>query len=359
MKRTLVLIIGVLLTLGLTAQPTRTRVQRNNTNNARNNNGNTQAAGNDRASLMFPTSVKAADDVVWRRDLYKTLDLTQGRNAALYYPVTPTDNRMNLFCTIFRLVNTGKLPVYEYKMDAIEHFDKASRMHFKDMLDRYDIPYEIDGNSIKVEDVDIPSGEVLSYNIKESSYYDQYTATYHSKVVALCPVLHRADDFSMDDVRTSPLFWVKYEDLEPFLNNVIVMTSDINNASTMSAADYFASNQYKGEIYMTTNMQNKSLQQIYDNDSDMVQAQKNIEKQMVDFEKNIWATPVPVDSDTVAVDSVKSNKKVRAASSRSRSARRSSSTSTSASSSKQSKPKSSGGGSSGARVSVRRERHIY
>ena len=224
MKRTLVLIIGVLLTLGLAAQPTRTRVQRNN--NTTNRNTSNAAAGNDRASLMFPTSVKAADDVVWRRDLYKTIDLTKDRNAALYYPVTPTENRMNLFCTIFRLVNTGKLPVYEYKMDAIEHFDKASRMHFKDMLDRYDIPYEIDGNSIKVEDVDIPSNEVLSYNIKESSYYDQYTATYHSKVVALCPVLHRADDFSMDDVRTSPLFWVKYEDLEPFLNNVIVMPSD-------------------------------------------------------------------------------------------------------------------------------------
>ena len=359
MKRTLVLIIGVLLTLGLAAQPTRTRVQRNNNTTNRNNTSNA-AAGNDRASLMFPTSVKAADDVVWRRDLYKTIDLTKDRNAALYYPVTPTENRMNLFCTIFRLVNTGKLPVYEYKMDAIEHFDKASRMHFKDMLDRYDIPYEIDGNSIKVEDVDIPSNEVLSYNIKESSYYDQYTATYHSKVVALCPVLHRADDFSMDDVRTSPLFWVKYEDLEPFLNNVIVMPSDINNASTMSAADYFASNQYKGDIYMTTNMQNKSLQQIYDNDSDMVKAQKNIEKQMVDFEKNIWATPVPVDTDTVAVDSLQEGKKVRAAAkARSRSARRSSTSSSSASSSKQSKPKSSGGGSSGARVSVRRERHIY
>ena len=355
MKRTLVLTIGVLLTISLMAQPSRTRVQRNNNRTSNTSKANT---GTDRASLMFPTSVKAAEDVVWRRDLYKTLDLTKDRNAALYYPVTPTDNRMNLFCTIFRLVNTGKLPVYEYKMDAIEHFDKASRMHFKDMLDRYDIPYEIDGNSIKVEDVDIPSSEVLSYNIKESSYYDQYTATYHSKVVAICPVLHRADDWSMDDVRTSPLFWVKYEDLEPFLNNVVVMTSDINNASTMSAADFFASNQYKGEIYMTTNMQNKSLQQIYTNDSDMVKAQKNIEKQMVDFEKHIWATPVPAATDTVAVDSVKADKKVRSAA-RSRSSRRSSSSSSNVKSSKRSKSSSSSGGSSGARVSVRRQRHFY
>lgn len=351
MKRTLVLIIGMLCTMGLIAQPAKSRVQRNNTRTA----GTTKAVGNDRASLMFPTSVKPAADVVWRRDLYKTLDLTKDSNAALYYPVTPTDNRMNLFCTIFRLINTGKLPVYEYKMDAIEHFDKASRMHFKDMLDRYQIPYEIDGNSIKVEDIDIPSNEVLSYNIKESSYYDQYTASYHTRVTAICPVLHRSDDFSMDRVNTSPLFWVKYEDLEPYLNSVIVMTSNINNASTMSAADFFASNQYKGEIYMTTNMQNKSLQQIHHNDTAMAKAQKEIEKQMEDFEKNIWSTPVVADTDTVAMDSVKADKKVVKA--RSRSSRRSSSTREKTSASKSKKSSGSSGGSS-PRVSVRRQRHF-
>ena len=103
------------------------------------------------------------------------------------------------------------------------------------------------------------------------------------------------------------------------------------------------------------------LIKLYTKEADELKSmQKNIEKQMVDFEKNIWTTPVPVDTDTVAVDSLQEGKKVRAAAkARSRSARRSSTSSSSASSSKQSKPKSSGGGSSGARVSVRRERHIY
>jgi len=356
MKRTVFFIISILMVAGMSAQPNKSRVAKSKS--ATSKTSKTQI-GNDRASLMFPTSVEKPEDVVWQRDLYKTLDLNLKENAALYYPVTPTDGRMNLFCTIFRLMNVGKLPAYEYKMDAIEHFDKASRIHFKDMLDRYYIPYEIDGNSIKIEDVDIPSGEVQSYYIKESSYYDQYTATYHSKVVAICPVLHRAaDDFSMD-LRTYPLFWVKYEDLEPYLNNTIVMTSDINNASTMSAADYFASNKYKGDIYMTTNMQNKSLSQLYPNDSDMVMAQKNIEKQMVDFEEHIWTTP----EDTTKNDSiVESETKASKKSSKSKSSATETKTRgerrNKLKSSKSSKSSSSSSDSgSGARVSVRRQRH--
>ena len=64
------------------------------------------------------------------------------------------------------------------------------------------------------------------------------------------------------DVQKSPLFWVKMEDIEPYLSQQMVMTSNINNAATMSMADFFETNKYKGDIYMTTNMQGKSLAQM-------------------------------------------------------------------------------------------------
>ena len=347
--------------MSASSQPPKTRVDRTNQRSGANANSRTRSnksqTSYDRASLMFPTAVDTPEDVVWRRDLYRTIDLTKKENAALYYPVEPINGRMNLFTTIFRLLNTGKLPAYDYKLDGVEHFDKANRMHFKDMLDRYQVLYQIEGNSINVADADIPSAEVTSYFIKESSYYDQYTATYHTKVVALCPVLNRADDFSMD-VRPYPLFWIKYEDLEPFLNNTIVMTSDINNASTMSAADYFASNKYKGDIYMTTNMQNKTLQQVCATDSDLVKEQKRIEKEMVDFEEHIWKEEKKEEADTTATDSINADsKKKKTSARRSRSSRRSGTSSDSVSEKKSKSRSSSSGVSTGARVSVRRQRH--
>lgn len=382
MKRIVLITLIALIAVAAQAQPQKTRVQ---TTSSRTTGSRTTAANKkeepkvSRASIMFPTAVAVPEEVPWRRDVYRSLDLTKDENAALYYPVEPQGNDVNLFTLLFRLLNTGQIPAYEYKLDGVEDFSQANRMHFKDMLDRFSIFYEIDGRSIKVADADVPSSEVLSVYVKESSYFDQNTATYHSRVVALCPVLHRADDFSMDQ-RKYPMFWVKIEDVEPYLSQRMVMTSNLNNAARMSMADFFATNHYKGDIYMTTNMQGKSLQdqvnarqqqQIEEEYVDsaalkqtqaLQNEQKRIEKQLSDFEQHIWTTPIDsveqAKKDSIAAMNTKAGRRARAkaeksAEKTSRSARRSAA--------KEKKQKSSGSsgdsGGGAARVSVRRQRH--
>ncbi len=359
-----------LATVNCFAQPQKSRVQNNRTTAARN----AAAVGTDRASLMFPTAVDVPEDPSWRRDIYRSIDLTKDENAALYYPVEPQGGQMNLFTLLFKLLNTGKIPAYEYQLDGIENFQQSNRMHFKDLLDRQKISYEVDGNSIKVEQADIPSADVLSYYVKESSYYDQNTATYHSRIVALCPVLHKAadeyyvretvseddDDQSSLNIQKFPLFWVKYDDIKTYLSGQDVMTSNLNNAARMSMDDFFSTNHYKGDIYMTTNMQNKSLQQYCATDSLLKKEQTRIEKQMTDFEEHIWSTPVDsveqARRDSIAALNLK-GKKARKAAEASSSAARSSRRAASSSKKEKSGGNSSGGGNGAPRVSVRRQRH--
>lgn len=352
MRKILFILMAFGMTASLMAQPQKSRVQNNRSATAKKAEA---AATVGRAALMFPTAVDVPEDPAWRRDIYRSVDLTKDENAALYYPVEPQGGDVNLFTLLFKLLNTGKIPAYEYQLDGIEKFQQSYRMHFKDMLDRYKIPYEIDGNSINVNPVDVPSSEVLSYYVKESSYYDQNTATYHSRIVALCPVLHRADeDFSLD-IRKFPLFWVNYDDIKTYLSGQEVMTSNINNAARMSMDDFFSTNHYKGDIYMTTNMQNRALQQYCTTDSLLKKEQARIEKEMSDFEEHIWSTPVDsaelARRDSIAAASVK-GKKAKVADSKSSSASR---TSRRASSEKSSSENSSSSSSS-PRVSVRRQR---
>ena len=360
----------------LNAQPQKSRVQNNNRTTAAKTNTSAAAPGQDRASLMFPTAVDVPEDPSWRRDIYRSIDLTKDENAALYYPVEPQGSSMNLFTLLFKLLNTGKIPAYDYQLDGVENFQQSNRMHFKDMLERQGIYYEVDGNSIKVEQADIPSADVLSYYVKESSYYDQNTATYHSRIVALCPVLHRAadefairnyvsedgeeEDIQNQNVQKFPLFWVKYDDIKTYLSGQDVMTSNLNNAAKMSMDDFFSTNHYKGEIYMTTNMQNKSLQQYCTTDSLMKKEQKRIEKQITDFEEHIWKTPVDsveqARRDSIAAAAVKGKKGKAAASGKASSS--SARTARASSGKKEKSGGNAGGGGNGApRVSVRRQRH--
>ena len=360
MKHILFILISLCFMGTATAQPKKSRVQTTRSASAKK----AQDATPSRASLMFPTSVDVPETPTWRRDIYRTLDLTKDENAPLYFPVEPQGDNVNLFTLLFQLLNTGKIPAYEYKLDGVEDFQQSNRMHFKDMLERYHIFYEVNGNSIKVEPSDIPSAEVLSFNVKESSYYDQHTATFQSRVVAICPVLHRTDDFDTR-VNKYPMFWVKYDDVKTYLSGREIMTSNLNNAARMSMEDFFATNHYKGEIYMTTNMQNRSLQQYCATDSLLKKEQKRIEKEMTDFEAHIWATPVDSaeiakrDSIAALADKGKKSRRMASSDSKSSSASRTSrrSSSSSEKASKSSSKSSGGSSSSGPRVSVRRQRH--
>lgn len=304
-----------------------------------------------RAQLSYPTEAKMAEDVVWRRDIYRELDLTQDANAGLYYPVEPMGTQMNLFCYIFKLMMTGNIRAYEYRLDGNETFEDSARVKPLAFLDNYHVYYERTDRGIRIDDSDIPSREVTAYYIKESAYYDQATATFHTKVLALCPIMKRVDDFG-DGATSYPLFWVKYEDLAPFLSKQTIMTSNLNNAAVMSVDDYFTKNQYKGKIYKTNNMLGRTLSQEYPTDSAMANAQKRIEAEIKLFEKNMWGDQARKDSlDSIAKLNPKDVKSKRVK----RNRRAASNKSTVKS--RRSRRASSSSSNSPARVTVRRQRH--
>lgn len=346
MKKLLFLIMIVLMSGPVMSQPQRSRVQPAEQQQKKS----PSSAMSMRAQLTFPTAVEMPEEVVWRRDIYREIDLAEDANAGLYFPVEPQGKQLNLFTYIFKLAQNGYVPVYEYPTDGSDNFSDEARVDMKTILDNYHIFYEEQNGKLKVDNSDIPSAEVKKYYLKESAYYDQANSSFHIKVLALCPVMLREDDFG-GEATQYPLFWVKYADLEPFLNRQTVMASSLNNASTMSMADYFTLNSYKGKIYKTNNAQGKTLLQLCNGDVDKLSAeQKRIEAELAAFHKTIFGDPEKRDSlDNVAAVSAKSTKSAKTKSSSSRS--------TKTPKAKSSSSKSSSSSSSSARVTVRRQRH--
>ncbi|MBR5848396.1 MAG: gliding motility protein GldN [Bacteroidaceae bacterium] len=308
----------------------------------------------DRAKAQFPTS-NTPTEVVWKRDMYRTLDLKKEKNASLYYPVEPQGENMNLFTYLFKLFINNQIPAYKYNFDGDESFVADNKENVKELLDNFGIYYEEKNGTIVVEQSDIPSAQVLSYYIKESNYYDQRTGTYNQRITALCPVLHKAGDFTTE-VTKYPMFWLNFDEIAPLLAQQKVMSSSYNNVSTMTLSDYFAKNCYEGEIYKTVNLRNLSINQYCKDDSAVKKEQRNIEKQLKDFRENLWKVPAakeePKDSTaTAAADSTATEKPAAKEEKQTkRTTKKSSDSKASKSSSK------SSGGSGAPRVSVRRTR---
>lgn len=274
------------------------------------------------AQRQYPGSPGLPEDVVWMREIYRTLDLTKDTNGALYYPVEPQGNKMNLFTTLFRLLAQKKVPAYEYQLDGTERFQKDAEVTFRDVLDRFQIYYELKkvpnrrDSVLSINNSDIPSADVLSYFVKEVWYFDQRTSMYGSAITAICPVLHRSEEFSSEKVKL-PMFWVNYKDLAPFLTHTKVVVSNYNNVANSTWDDFFTARLYKGDIYKTTNLQNRTLSQYCPTDSAMVKEQKRIEKELADFENSLYGKDLLEETDSVSkasgekVTKVNSKKKGR------------------------------------------------
>ena len=242
-----------------------------------------------RAKQKNREQTATTENIVWKREIYRFIDLSKEQNAALYYPAQSVDGQMNLFATLFNLLADKKIAAYEY-LDGQEVFNDNYKIDFVDVLDRFNIPYRPENGKIAVDETDIPSSEVQGYYIKECYYFDGVSATYGVKTIAICPILCRQDDYDAETIRY-PLFWIPYNEIHPYAMRMPVMTSALNNAMNGTVDDFFRKRLYNGEIYKAANPRNLAIAQYTATPEEIKKEQDRIEKELADFERNLWENP--------------------------------------------------------------------
>ncbi|MBO7609974.1 MAG: gliding motility protein GldN [Muribaculaceae bacterium] len=246
----------------------------------------------DRQQSFYEVKQASDADLQWMKVIYRQLDLTQGKNPALYYPEEPNEDGQSLFFIIMRLLANDQISAYEY-LDGREMFTEEYKIKVAEMLDRFHVMYtEAKGSNEKhpkyeIEDADIPGNEILSYYVIERWEFDTRSNQMKSRVEALCPVLHRTDEFGGEAIKY-PMFWVKLNEIRPYIANQYVFTDDDNNLSRYSLDDFFKLGMYTGEIYKTKNLRNLSLRQQYPEDEAYKMAQDSIENRLQAFNKDLW-----------------------------------------------------------------------
>ena len=230
-------------------------------------------------------------DISYMREIYRQLDLNVPDNTPLYYPEDVVDGQKNLFRLILGLVVNGKIPAYEY-LDGREAFTDQYKVKVAEMLDRFGIYYTHGKGGTErnpkfvIEEADVPTGQVLTYYIIEKWEFDRRSNRMKTRVEAICPVLNRMGDFGGE--AKYPMFWVKYDQLRPYLAQQYVFLTDDNNLPQYSLDDYFNLGMYKGDIYKTRNLRNLSMVQMYPDPDDLARAQDSIDRRLREYGKDLW-----------------------------------------------------------------------
>lgn len=255
------------------------------------NQEKTQPGVTERMQDFYTVKEPHDADLQYMREIYRQIDLSKDQNTPLYFPEDIIDGQKNLFRTILELVVSGKVPAYEY-LDGREVFTDKYQLKVNDMLDRFGIYYTTGkGHSERnpnyvIEEADVPTTQVLNYYIIEKWEFDKRTHRMRTRVEAICPVLNRTGDFGGE--AKYPMFWVKYDQLRPWLAQQYVFLTDDNNLPQYSLDDYFNLGMYDGEIYKTKNLRNQSMMQMYPDPDDLARAQDSIDNRLRNYGKDLW-----------------------------------------------------------------------
>ena len=208
--KTLRLIIALLLVglaLGAGAQ-----VTKRSGNDARGKKDNKKEGGvaiTDRQQSFYEVKEPHDADLQWMKVIYRSIDLTKGKNAALYYPEIPNEDGSNLYFIIMRLLANNQLAAYEYLPDGREMFTEEYRIKdVGELFTRFQLYFtEAKGSTEKnplyeFEDADIRGNEVLCYYIIEKWEFDTRSNQMRPRVEALCPVMVQVDDFTGESMQT-------------------------------------------------------------------------------------------------------------------------------------------------------------
>ena len=297
--KTLRLIIALLLVglaLGTNAQVTR----RSGDDARKKDKKEGGVAITDRQQSFYEVKEPHDADLQWMKVIYRSIDLTKGKNAALYYPEIPNEDGANLYFIIMRLLAKNQLAAYEYLPDGREMFTEEYRIKdVGEMFTRFQLYYtEAKGSTEKnplyeFEDADIRGNEVLCYYIIEKWEFDTRSNQMRPRVEALCPVMVQVDDFTGESM-PYPMFWVKLNDIRPYMAQQYVFTDDDNNLPRYSIDDFFKLNMYTGEIIKTKNLRNKPLKELFPDAEAYKHAQDSIEQRLRSFNQDLWVPPLEV-----------------------------------------------------------------
>ncbi len=234
---------------------------------------------------------RTLDNILWQKTIWRMIDMREQLNFPFYFPVQKTNGRTNLFLTIFNLLKEGKVNAHEY-FENKEDFTEETKLDFEEVLnltkiDVYEQQTGDDGESVyAVNEVDVPTAQVLKFYIKETWYFDAIASGMKCKIEAIAPQLYYINENGVEE--KSVLFWISFDELRPWLAQTPVMVGNKNSKIVTSFDELFQKRRFSGHIYKEDNERNRSLMDYCSTPLEVRIEQNRIENEILNFESDLW-----------------------------------------------------------------------
>lgn len=251
-----------------------------------------------------------SEDIVWRRDIYRIIDMRQKQNFQLYFPVNADDPT---YWSLYRLILgavADSLHIYRPDQYVIKPTFNEERLvpraevpdYFmtgtwadldREDMDTYLLLYD------SIEDTFTPNftryepyvRNQVKFLIQEVVFFNKHTSRLYTKIVAIAPLQPDMASGDEDDpsgfMRTSIKFWVLFDELRPYLARKYMLPS-LNEQKRVTFDEFFQKRLFSSYIVGESNMYNRMILDYCKTEEKAKREQARIESELLTFEQDLW-----------------------------------------------------------------------
>ena len=230
-------------------------------------------------------------DAMYKKRVWRVIDLREKINLNLYYPTTKINERMSLIDLLLMGINNEGLTAYNIDDDRFTQ--PMGRTQIEDSFGAGEKEIEVPDENGDMQMVtiksEINSSEVKQYWLKEDWFFDRKHSTMEVRIIGLCPIRFYIKDGDVDDAepRKSMVFWIYFPEVRRILADHEVFNNN-NDAERRTFDDIFFKRYFNSFIVKVSNVYDDRGIQEYSLGIQSLLEAEALKKKITDYEQDLW-----------------------------------------------------------------------